>query len=50
MASTATEEAGSVARTAEQNGESAAAKSIHESVQNLRNQSDIAVKTLAHVG
>jgi hypothetical protein len=49
MASTATEEAGSVAKTAEQTGEDAAAKAIHESVQKLRNQSDIAVKTLANV-
>ncbi len=49
MASTATEEAGSVAKSAEQNGAGVAAKSIRESVQKLRNQSDVAVKTLANV-
>jgi len=49
MASTSTEEAGSVAKSAEQNGAGAAARSIHESVQKLRNQSDVAVKTLANV-
>ena len=50
MASTATEEAGSVAKTAEQAGSGSAAKSIHESVQKLRIHSDVAVKTLANVG
>jgi hypothetical protein len=49
MASSSTEDAGSMARNAEQNGGGAAAKTIHESVQKLRNQSDIAVKTLANV-
>ena len=49
MASSATEEAGSVAKNAEQNGAGVAAKTIHESVQKLRNQSDVAVKTLANV-
>jgi hypothetical protein len=49
MASTATEEAGSVAKLAEQGGAGAAAKSIHESVQKLRSRSDVAVKTLANV-
>jgi hypothetical protein len=49
MASTATEEAGSVAKQAEQEGAGVAAKSIHESAQQLRNRSDIAVKTLANV-
>ncbi len=49
MASTATEEGGSVAKTAEQSGSGVAAKSIHESVQKLRAQSDVAVKTLANV-
>jgi len=49
MASTSTEEAGSVAKSAEQNGSGAAARTIHESVNKLRNQSDIAVKTLANV-
>jgi hypothetical protein len=49
MASSTTEEAGSVARNAEQNGSGAASRSVHESVKKLRNQSDIAVKTLANV-
>ena len=49
MANTATEEAGSVAKSAEQGGSGPASKSIHESVKKLRNQSDIAVKTLANV-
>jgi hypothetical protein len=50
MASTSTEEAGSTAKTAEQAGSGVAARAIHESVKKLRNQSDIAVKTLANVG
>jgi hypothetical protein len=49
MASTSTEDAGSVAKTADQNDAGAAARSIHESVQRLRNNSDLAVKTLANV-
>ena len=49
MASTTTEEAGSVANNAEQNGSGVAAKAIHDSVSKLRNQSDVAVKTLANV-
>jgi hypothetical protein len=49
MASTTTEEAGSVAKTTEQNGSGTAARAVHESVKKLRNQSDIAVKTLANV-
>ena len=49
MANSSTEEAGSVAKAAEQGGSGAAAKSIHESVKKLRTQSDIAVKTLANV-
>ena len=49
MASTCTEDAGSVAKMAEQNGAGTAARAIHESVQKLRNQADIAVKTLANV-
>jgi hypothetical protein len=49
MASTSTEEAGSVAKTAEQSGSGPAGRSIHESAQKLRTQSDIAVKTLANV-
>jgi len=50
MASTSTEDAGSVARFAEQAGAGLAAKSIHESVQKLRTHADVAVKTLANVG
>ena len=50
MASTATEDAGSIAKLTEQAGAGPAAKSIHESVQKLRVQSDAAVKTLANVG
>ena len=50
MASTSTEDAGSVARLAEQAGAGQAAKSIHESVQKLRTHADVAVKTLANVG
>jgi hypothetical protein len=49
MASTSTEEAGSVAKSAEQNGAGVASQAIHESVKKLRNQSDVAVKTLANV-
>jgi hypothetical protein len=49
MASTSTEEAGSVAKQAEQGGAGVAAKAIHESVQHLRSRSDVAVKTLANV-
>jgi len=49
MASTTTEEAGSVGKNAEQTGSGVAAKAIHESVSKLRNQSDVAVKTLANV-
>ena len=48
MASSSTEDAGSVAKTAEQSGP-ATARAIHESVQKLRNQADLAVKTLANV-
>ena len=50
MASSATEEAGSIIRQAEQAGAGQAAESIHESAQRLRARSDLAVKTLANVG
>jgi len=50
MASTATEEAGSTAKTAEQGNAAASAKAIHQSVQKLRDRSDAAVKTLAQAG
>ncbi len=49
MASSSTEDAGSVAQMAEQSGSATAARAIHESVQKLRNQADVAVKTLANV-
>jgi hypothetical protein len=49
MASTTTEEAGSVAKNTEQNGSGTAARAVHESVKKLRNQSDVAVTTLANV-
>jgi hypothetical protein len=49
MASTSTEDAGSVAKMAEQSGSDTAARAIHESVQKLRNQADVAVRTLANV-
>ena len=49
MASTSAEDAGGVAKTAEQSGSGPAARTIHESAQKLRNQADLAVKTLASV-
>ncbi len=49
MANTATEEAGGIAKNAEQNGAGVAGRAIHESVQKLRSRADIAVKTLANV-
>ena len=49
MASTSTEEAGSVAKAAEQSGAIKAGKAIHESVTKLRNQADIAAKTFANI-
>jgi hypothetical protein len=49
IASTTTEEAAGVAKTAEK-AEPASAKAIHESVQKLRMRSDLAVKALAHPG
>jgi hypothetical protein len=49
MASSSTEDAGSVAKQAEQSGSGPAAKSVHESVAKLRRQADLAVKTLANV-
>ena len=49
MASSSTEDAGSVAQMAEQSSSGTAARAIHESVQKLRNQADVAVKTLANV-
>ncbi len=49
MASTTSEDAGGVARTAEEGGAGEAARAIHESAQKLRNHADVAVKTLANV-
>ena len=49
IASTTTEEAGSVAKIAESK-EAEAAKAIRETVQKLRTRCDLAVKALAHPG
>ncbi len=49
MASSSTEDAGSVAKQAEQSGSGPASKAVHESVAKLRRQADMAVKTLANV-
>jgi hypothetical protein len=49
MSSTSIEDAAGIAKMAEQSGAGAAARGIHESVQKLRNHSDLAVKTLANV-
>ena len=49
IASSATEDAGSVAKMAE-NGDAGSVNAIHETVQKLRDRSDLAVKALAHPG
>jgi hypothetical protein len=49
IASTVTEEAGSAAKAAEKS-DAGSVKAIHESVQKLRQRSDLAVKALAHPG
>ena len=49
IASTTTEEAAGVAKAAETK-DAASAKAIHETVQKLRERSDLAVKALAHPG
>jgi hypothetical protein len=49
MGSTSIEDAGNVEKTAEGGGGDGS-RTIHASVQKLRNQSDVAVKTLANVG
>ena len=49
IASTTTEEAAGVAKLAE-NSDAASAKAIRETVQKLRDRSDLAVKALAHPG
>jgi hypothetical protein len=50
IASTATEEAAGVAKIAETKDAAASAKSIRETMQKLRDRSDLAVKALAHPG
>ena len=50
IASTATEEAAGVAKIAETKDAAASAKAIRETVQKLRDRSDLAVKALAHPG
>ena len=50
IASSITEEAGSVAKMAESSGSGPSAKAILETVQRLRNRSDLDVKALAHAG
>jgi len=49
IASSATEDAGSVAKVAE-NSDAGSAKAIQETMQKLRDRSDLAVKALAHPG
>ena len=49
IASSATEDAGSVAKMAE-NSDAGSAKAIQETMQKLRDRSDLAVKALAHPG
>jgi len=49
MASSSTEDAGSVAKTTEQKGSPAATAAIHASVQKLRLHTDLAARTLANV-
>jgi hypothetical protein len=50
IASTTTEEAGRVAQMAERTEGGAWTKAIHQTVQKLRDRSDLAVKALAHPG
>jgi hypothetical protein len=50
VASTATEDAGSVAKLAERSQAAALAKAVHESVKRLRDRSDLAVKAMAQSG
>jgi len=50
IASTSAEEAASVSKAAEAKDGAASAKAIRETVQKLRNRSDLAVKALAHPG
>jgi hypothetical protein len=50
MANSSAEDAGSVAKTAEQGDATASAKAIRQSAQRLRDRSDLAVKALAQAG
>jgi hypothetical protein len=50
IASTATEEAGRVAKLAEKSEDGAWSKAIDDTAQKLRQRTDIAVKTMAHPG
>jgi predicted amino acid-binding ACT domain protein len=50
IASTTTEEAAAIAKMVESKDDAASAKAIRETVQKVRNRSDLAVKALAHPG
>jgi hypothetical protein len=50
IASTSTEDAAGVAKMAENGDAGASSKAIHQTVQKLRDRSDLAVKALAHPG
>ena len=50
IASTTAEEAAGIAKAAESKDDAASAKAIRETVQKLRDRSDLAVKALAHPG
>jgi hypothetical protein len=49
MANSSTEEAGSVAKSAEEKGSGPAGQAIHQSVSKLRHRCDLAAKTLANI-
>ena len=49
IASTTTEDAAGIAKTSEKS-DASSAKAIHETIQKLRDRSDLAVKALAHPG
>ena len=50
IASTTAEEAAGIAKAAETKDDAASGKAIHETVQKLRDRSDLALKALAHPG
>ena len=50
IASSITEQSGSVAKMAEKSENGAWAQAIHETVQKLRHSSDLAIKAMAHTG